>query len=91
MFQTFFGHICIALTLCLKRGPLEILKNAVKQPGCTFTAKQVSQDLDVIENTARSYLNALVDEDLLLASNRKGKREVIYLAPAGLREQLKLD
>lgn len=74
----------------LKRGPLEILKSAVKQPGRTFTAKQVAQDLDVNENTARSYLNALVDEDLLLASSKKGIRGIVYLAPAGLREQLKV-
>ncbi|WP_165313882.1 Fic family protein [Vibrio ziniensis] len=74
----------------LKRGSLEILKTAVKQPGRTFTAKVVSQDLGVNENTARTYLNDLVEENLLLPSHKKGKRGITYIAPVGLREQLKL-
>lgn len=74
----------------LKNGALDILKTAVKQPGCTFTAKLVAQDLDVNENTARTYLNTLVEEGLLMATNQKGHRGVVYIAPAGLREKLKI-
>lgn len=74
----------------LKRGQLEILKDAVKQPGKTFTVKQVSLDLDINENTARSYLNKLVEAELLMASKLKSHKAVIYLAPAGLRERLKI-
>ncbi|KUI97794.1 Fic family protein [Vibrio sp. MEBiC08052] len=74
----------------LKHGALEILKTAVKQPGRVFTAKVVAQDLGVNENTARAYLNALVEEDLLLSSTKKGQRGLIYIAPNRIREQLKI-
>lgn len=74
----------------LKRGQLEILKDAVKQPGKTFTAKQVSMDFDINENTARTYLNKLVDEDLLVSSKSKTSKSILYLAPAGLRDRLKI-
>lgn len=74
----------------LKRGQLEILKEAVKQPGKTFTVKQVSLDLDVNENTARTYLNQLVEQKFLMASKYKSNKAIIYLAPAGLRERLKV-
>ncbi|MBO1520726.1 Fic family protein [Oceanisphaera pacifica] len=74
----------------LKRGQLEILKEAVKQPGKIFTAKQVSIELDVNENTARSYLNQLANEQLLMASKQKGNKTIAYLAPAGLRERFEV-
>jgi Fic family protein len=74
----------------LKRGELEVLKEAVKHPGKLFTAKQVSVDFDINENTARSYLNKLVDEDLLIAAKNKKGKGVSYFAPADLRERLKL-
>lgn len=74
----------------LKRGQLEILKNAIKQPGKTFTSRQVSLDYDVNENTARSYLNKLVDEDLLVSTKSKNSKTILYLAPAGLRDKLRI-
>jgi Fic family protein len=74
----------------LKRGHLEILKAAVISPGREFTAQQVSIDYDVTENTARSYLNKLVDLDLLISSQSKISRTVIYIAPANLKTRLKL-
>ncbi|MCZ2722970.1 Fic family protein [Marinomonas sp. 15G1-11] len=74
----------------LKRGQLELLKEAVKQPGKMFISKQVAMELDINENTARSYLNGLVEADLLVASKSKKNKAIIYLAPAGLREKLKI-
>ena len=74
----------------LKRGQLEILKDAIKQPGKTFTSKQVSLDFDVNENTARSYLNKLVEEDLLVSTKGKKSKAILYLAPAGLRDKLRI-
>lgn len=74
----------------LKRGHLEILKTAVKEPGRTFTARTVSLDLGINENTARSYLNKLVDEDLLVSSRRRGSRTQLYIAPADLKTRLKI-
>lgn len=73
-----------------KRGQLELLKEAVKQPGRIFTAKQVSAEFDINENTARSYLNGLVDNDLLVATKGKKGKAIRYVSPAGLREKLKL-
>ncbi|WP_297575901.1 Fic family protein [uncultured Deefgea sp.] len=74
----------------LKRGQLEILKDAVKHPGKIFTSKQAAMDFDINENTARAYLNGLVDDDLLVATKSKKGKAILYLAPAGLRERLKI-
>jgi response regulator of citrate/malate metabolism len=74
----------------LNRGHLEILKEALKSPGQEFTAKQVAIDLGVIENTARNYLAALVDKDLLLLAQSKRGKARIYIAPANLKARLEL-
>ncbi|MDJ0799986.1 MAG: Fic family protein [Calothrix sp. MO_167.B12] len=74
----------------LKIIQLEILKEALREPGREFTAKQVAMDFEVSQNTARSYLNALVEKDLLLSSQSKHGKTILYLAPASLRERLKL-
>jgi Fic family protein len=71
-----------------KRGHLEILKEAVKEPGKEFTALQVADSLRISPNTAREYLNRLVAEDLLVLASTKRVRTLRYLAPANLREQL---
>lgn len=73
-----------------KRGQLELLKEAVKHPGKIFTTKQVSIEFDINENTARTYLNGLVDADLLIATKSKKSKAIRYLSPAGLREKLKI-
>jgi Fic family protein len=74
----------------LQFGHLQILKEALKNPGSEFTAKQVAHDFDVTDNTARSYLNKLVTQDLLIAAQSKNVKTTIYLAPANLRVRLKL-
>jgi Fic family protein len=78
------------LAKTLNRGHLEILKEALKSPGQEFTAKQVAIDLGVIENTARNYLAALVDKDLLLLAQSKRGKARIYIAPANLKARLEL-
>jgi len=72
----------------LKRGHLEILKAAVKEPGREFTAQQIADNLGISLNTARTYLKKLVEEDLLVLASKKKVRTVRYLAPADLREKL---
>jgi Fic family protein len=74
----------------LKRAQLELLKDAIKEPGKIFTSKQVSADFDINENTARTYLNGLVDEDLLISTRSKKGKMILYLAPSGLRDKLKI-
>lgn len=74
----------------LKRGELEILKEAVRSPGKEFTAKQVASDFGITENTARSYLSKLVEQDLLVQGKSKSDKTVPYLSPANLRSRLKL-
>lgn len=72
----------------LKRGHIEILKEALKEPGKEFTAQQVADSLGVSQNTARGYLKKLVAEDLLILASTKRVRTVRYLAPANLRDEL---
>lgn len=74
----------------LKRAQLELLKDAIKEPGKIFTTKQVSMDFDINENTARTYLNGLVEEDLLMSTKMKKGKRILYLAPQGLRDKLKI-
>jgi len=72
----------------LKRGQLEILKQAVNEPGKVFLVTHVAVEFDITQSTARSYLNKLVDEDLLLASKSPNVKTMRYIAPAGLRARL---
>ena len=72
----------------LKRGHLEILKDAVKHPGKEFTAQQIADNVGISLNTARSYLKKLVEVDLLVLSSKKKNRAICYIAPADLREKL---
>lgn len=74
----------------LKRGHQELLKTALKEPGKVFTAKLVATEQDVNENTARSYLKRLVDLDLLIESKSKHSKAIRYVAPANLKELLKI-
>jgi len=74
----------------LKRAQLELLKDAIKEPGKIFTSKQVSADFDINEGTARTYLNGLVEEDLLMSTRSKKGKMILYLAPQGLRDKLKI-
>ena len=74
----------------LKRGQLDLLKDAMKQSGKVFTAKQVAAEFDITENTARSYLNGLVDADLLMPTKSKKGKEVGYVSPADLQTRLRL-
>ena len=67
---------------------LEILKEAVRSPGREFTAKQMSDDFGITSNTARKYLNELVDLDLLVQSTKKIRKALVYLAPANLKSKL---
>jgi Fic family protein len=87
-FMTWIDKSPVAKTL--KRGHLEILKEAVRSPGFEFTSRQVALDFGVTENTARSYLNKLVEKDLLVQARSKNRKTTLYLAPANLRERLKL-
>ncbi|TOK50884.1 cell filamentation protein Fic, partial [Vibrio parahaemolyticus] len=74
----------------LKRGHQELLKTALKEPGKVFTAKLVATEQDINENTARSYLKRLVDLDLLIESKSKHSKAIRYVAPANLKELLKI-
>ncbi|MEG3438050.1 Fic family protein [Pannus brasiliensis CCIBt3594] len=74
----------------LIQGQIEIVKEALKTPGREFTVKQVSSDLEVAENTARSYLNTLVDKQLLVREKSSRGKAIAYLSPANLKERLQL-
>jgi len=72
----------------LKRGQLDILKEAVKNPGRVFTVKTVANNLGCNENTARTYLNDLSKRDLLLVGKASKGKAMRYIAPADLAERL---
>jgi Fic family protein len=60
----------------------DIIKKAVKSPGRVFTANEVSVDYDISPNTARKYLNELVNYKIL--GSYKDGRTIVYIAPANL-------
>lgn len=74
----------------LKTSQLELLKEAVKEPGKVFTSKQVATQFDISENTARSHLNALVEANLLVIAKANAGKSVLYVAPANLQAKLKI-
>jgi len=64
----------------------DIVKKAIKNPGRIFTSKEIVSDYDKTANTARKYLNALVEYKILAIiknGNTKG-----YIAPANIRDVL---
>lgn len=74
----------------LKRGQLEILKQALKTPGQEFTTGQVAADFGIAVNTARNYLNDLVEKGLLRNTKADSGKTVVYIAPASLRSRLNI-
>lgn len=64
----------------------DILKKATKEPGRLFTVKEISNSYSISENTARTYLSALVDNKLLLQT--KDGRTILYISPSDLRTRL---
>lgn len=78
-----------AVASTLKRPQVEVIKLAIKEPGRTFTAKELAGDFDITENTARTYLNKMVSLDLLFKSQEAGSKTQFYIAPSGLKERLK--
>ncbi len=64
----------------------DLIKKGTKEPGRVFTVKEVSSSYETSQNTARSYLNTLVDLDLLLRT--KDGKTVLYFAPSDLQERL---
>lgn len=66
----------------------DILKKATKEPGRIFTVKEIANSHMISDNTARTYLNLLVTNKLLLQT--KDGRTVLYLSPSDLRMRLKI-
>jgi len=65
----------------------DIVKKAIKNPGRIFTAKEIASDYDKSLNSARKYLNALV-EHKILAIIKQGKTKE-YIAPSNIQKILK--
>ena len=64
----------------------DILKKGTKEPGRSFSVKEVANSYGIVDNTARTYLNTLVKHKLLLQT--KDGRTLLYLAPSDLRKRL---
>lgn len=65
----------------------DLIKKAVKDPGRTFTAKEVANSYSISENTSRAHLKKLVSLKLLFST--KNGRTTIYIAPLELNSKLK--
>ncbi len=65
----------------------DIIKKGTKEPGRMFTVKEISNSYDISENTARTHLNKLCTERLLLKT--KDSRTTLYISPSDLRNRLK--
>ena len=87
-FMTWIEQSSIAKKL--KRGQLEILKEALRTPGKEFTTGQVASDFGIAVNTARNYLNGLVDKGLLINAKAGSGKTVVYIAPASLKSRLNM-
>lgn len=66
---------------------LTVLKKALKNPGRTFTVKEIQTDFNVSHTAARGYLDKLVSMGLLVKYKR-GK-ENGYISPADLKDIIK--
>ena len=64
-----------------------LLRQALKNPGVGFTAKEVKNLFDVSENTARADLRTLEELEVLVP--HKAGKTVEYLARADAAERLK--
>jgi Fic family protein len=61
-----------------------LIQEAMKKPGSIFTASEVATEYDISVNTARTYMNKLVEYQIL-SPYKKGKTKA-YIAPANLHE-----
>jgi len=64
----------------------DIVKKAMKNPGRIFTVKEITNDYDISENTARKYLKSLAYHKIL-ATFKEG-RTINYVALANIRDVL---
>ena len=64
----------------------DLVKKGTKEPGRVFTVKEAANSYGLAENTARGYLNKLVNLKLLLPT--KDGRTVLYFAPSDLMSRL---
>ena len=71
---------------CLNFIQKNIVKKAMKNPGRTFTVKEISNHYEVSENTARKYLKELMNYKIL-APMKEG-RTVKYIALAEIKDVL---
>lgn len=65
----------------------DLIKKGTKEPGRVFSVKEVASSYEISKNTARAYLNKLIELDLLLKT--KDSKTVLYFVPADLKKRLK--
>ena len=66
---------------------LQLLQKAAKETGTIFTAKEISIEYGISENTARKDLKRLADMDLF--GQLKSGNQIGYISPNDLLERLK--
>lgn len=65
----------------------DLIKKGSKEPGRIFTAREVSNSYSIAENTARTYLNNLVELKLFLSA--KDGKTILYISPSDLIAKLR--
>ncbi|TCP95323.1 Fic family protein [Cricetibacter osteomyelitidis] len=86
-FLSIIAQYAETVTPKLNYRQIQILQKAVKESGHIFTAKEISNEYGIAENTARKDLNALLELGLL--GRFKTGQTVSYISPNDLIERLK--
>ena len=81
------GQFITTKKLNLNDRQIRILQKAANQAGTLFSAKEISTEYGIAENTARADLKAL--QQLELLNSFKSGNTVVYLAPQDLLQRLK--
>ncbi|MDP8042704.1 Fic family protein [Pasteurella atlantica] len=89
-FNEFVGEVAkftARSTKKINNRQIQILQKAVKESGYIFTVKEICNEYDVSENTARKDLKALSQLNLL--GTFKNGNTTAYISPSDLLERLK--
>ena len=86
-FSSAIAQFTTSVTPKLNDRQVQLLQKASKETGAIFTAKEISREYDITENTARKDLKRLAD--LNLFGQLKSGNQIGYITPSDLLARLK--
>ena len=86
-FSSAIAQFTTSVTPKLNDRQVQLLQKASKETGAIFTAKKISREYDITENTARKDLKRLAD--LNLFGQLKSGNQIGYITPSDLLARLK--